>query len=181
MKYFYFLILLLSFNIHAEENSCITFKKDYGEQNDDKNYDLITYITDCKNRFKKLDTYGYFGDSPKINFYFFQKIGALNRLFVSTYVYTDIYEEKPKYVYKEGKYNFTYVYDCENLNCKKNEKISNFFGNGGSLVETKFNKTVSNFPYESNKNIQNEIKTDFFKKWYSNQLKNGTVKNMLYI
>lgn len=177
MKYFVILLCFVSIISCADDKNCISVKKNFSDYKNEEVYDLDFYITDCKGKSKKVDTFGYFGDVPKINFYFFENIGSINRLFVSTYVYTNIYEENPKYIYQNGKYNFIYVYDCNGLNCKKNEKISNFFGNGGNLVNVNGYKVVSNYPYDSIVKIKEEVNSNLFKKWFANQLKKGHVLN----
>jgi len=145
-------------------------------------YDLDMYISNCQGERKKVDTFGYFGDTHKINFYFFEKINSINRLFVSTYVYTNIYEENPKYIYQNGKYNFIYVCDCKELNCSENKNISNFFGNGANLVDVKNYKVVSKYPYDLIVKLKEEVNSDLFKKWLSSQLKiDRILKKQIFI
>lgn len=181
MKHIIYLLCLLAVSYSYAANNCIEFKKNSSDYESEMTYDLEASITDCKKEKRKIDIFGYFGDSPKVNFYFFKNINSVNRLFISTYVYTDIKEEKPKYVYNEGKYNFIYVYDCNKLSCKKNEKMSNFFGNGADLVEVRYYKTVSKFPYESIEKLKQELNSNFFKNWISGQLKIGYVTKKTYI
>ena len=162
---------------YASDNNCIAFKKNFSDYGNKNMYDIDLYINDCGKRKEKIDTFGYFGDNPKINFYFFQKNNSINRLFVSTYVYTNNYEDNPKYVYEDGRYNFTYTYDCNELKCKKNQKLSDFFGDGANLIDVKNYKVVSKFPYTSISDIKAEINSKLFKLWFGNQLKTGIILN----
>lgn len=175
MKYVFYLLCLFSVTVYANNNYCISFKKNYSDYENSTMYDLDAYISNCKKESKKIDTLGYFGDSPKINFYFLKKIDLINRVFISTYVYTGLYEENPTYVYENGKYNFTSVYDCNGLSCRKNKRLSDFFGDGANLVELKKNIVVTKFPYESKINIENELDSNFFKMWSNDQLKFGVI------
>lgn len=97
-------------------------------------------------------------------------------MFISTYVFTDLYEEDPKYVYEGGKYNFTSVFDCSGLTCKENKKMSNFFADGANLVEVKSDKVLWKFPYEIAMNVKKDLKSDFFNHWLNGQLTSGVVK-----
>ncbi|WP_445116131.1 hypothetical protein [Acinetobacter sp. WZC-1] len=176
-RYIWVLFAFLSFDVYADTNQCIAFKKDYSQYNNENMYDLDAYITDCQQSFKKIETFGYFGDSPKVNYYFFQKNNGFNRLFISTHVLTDQYEEKPKYVYENGKYNFMKVYDCFDFICKINNKVTNFFGDGANLVEIKNYKIVWEYPYATENNVKKDLNSNFFKNWLNNKLKNGIIKN----
>lgn len=145
-------------------------------------YDLDAYITDCEKKYKKIETFGYFGDSPKVNYYFFEKNNKVNRLFISTYVLTGQYEENPQYVYDNGKYNFINVFDCFDFTCKINKKLTSFFGDGASLVEVQSNKIAWEYPYLTADNVKKDLKSNFLKNWLNNQLKNGivTTKTEIY-
>ncbi|MEQ1189161.1 hypothetical protein IC789_07555 [Acinetobacter seifertii] len=176
-KYIWILFVFLSFSVYADTNKCINFKKDYTHYNNGNMYDLDAYLTDCHQKSKKIETFGYFGDSPKVNYYFFQKIDGVNRLFISTYVLTDQYEENPKYVYENGKYNFMKVFDCYDFTCKANKKMTDFFGDGANLIEVKSYKTMWKYPYSVANDVKKELNSNFFKNWWSNQLKSGVVKN----
>ncbi|WP_111893857.1 SH3 domain-containing protein [Acinetobacter sp. MB5] len=176
-KYICILFFLLSFNVFAESSKCIVFEKNYSQYDNQNMYDLDAYITDCHKKSKKIETFGYFGDSPKVNYYFFQKNNNINRLFISTYVLTDQYEENPKYVYENGKYNFIRVFDCIDFNCKVNKKMTDFLGDGANLVDFKNHKTVWKYPYVTADSLKKELTSNFFKKWMENQLKDGVIKN----
>ncbi len=140
-------------------------------------YDLDVYITDCQKNSRKVESFGYFGDSPKINYYFFEKSNGVNHLFISTYVLTDQYEENSKYVYENGKYNFIKVFDCFDFTCKVNKKLINFFGDGANLVEVKSNKIVWEYPYLTADKVSKDLNSNFLKLWLNKQLKNGIIKN----
>ncbi|EPF71469.1 hypothetical protein [Acinetobacter rudis] len=176
-KYTWVLFIFLSFNVYAEENKCILFKKDYSQYNNENMYDLDVYITDCQKNSRKVESFGYFGDSPKINYYFFEKSNGVNHLFISTYVLTDQYEENSKYVYENGKYNFIKVFDCFDFTCKVNKKLINFFGDGANLVEVKSNKIVWEYPYLTADKVSKDLNSNFLKLWLNKQLKNGIIKN----
>ncbi|WP_215901384.1 hypothetical protein, partial [Acinetobacter seifertii] len=78
---------------------------------------------------------------------------------------------------EDGKYNFMKVFDCYDFTCKANKKMTDFFGDGANLIEVKSYKTMWKYPYSVANDVKKELNSNFFKNWWSNQLKSGVVKN----
>ncbi|MBD1230884.1 hypothetical protein IDM33_14820 [Acinetobacter seifertii] len=67
------------------------------------------------------------------------------------------------------------VFDCYDFTCKANKKMT-VFGDGANLIEVKAIKTMWKYPYSVANDVKKELNSNFFKNWWSNQLKSGVVK-----
>ena len=146
---------------------------------DIKNDLLLVYKSDCKKEKYLLDTFQVPNDIPKIDFVFQEEISNKKNIFFSI-SYSDSYRDVNNKTNYADTYHLNYVYQCE-TQCKFNKKISNFFGNGGDLINIYTNKIIYKFPYSSEKSIKNELKSSLFKKWIYNKKIQGKVIKKTYI
>lgn len=153
------------------DNTCI--------KSDVKNDLLLIYKSDCKKEKYLLDTFQVPNDIPKIDFIFQENISNKKYIFLSV-SYSDSYRDENNKINYADRYHLNYVYKCEKK-CKFDKKISNFFGNGGDLVDIYTNKKIYIFPYASEESIKNELKSSLFKNWISNKKIQGKVLKKTYI
>lgn len=140
-----------------------------------KNDLLLIYKSDCKKGKFLLDKFQVPNDIPKLDYVFEEEINNKKYIFLSI-SYNDSYRGENNKINYADKYHLNYVYQCEK-ECKFDKKLSNFFGNGGDLIDIDTDKKVYIFPYSSEQSIKNELKSNLFKNWSNNQLKSGIVKN----
>ncbi len=75
------------------------------------------------------------------------------------------------------------AYECNKNNfCKENEKLSNFFGSGGDIIDYKHKKIIIyKFPYSTQSDLKNELNSKLFKDWMNGNLDSGIVLRKTFI
>jgi len=144
-----------------------------------KNDLLLIYKSDCKKGKVLLDKFQVPNDIPKLDYVFEEEINNKKYIFLSI-SYNDSYRDEHNKINYADKYHLNYVYQCEK-ECKFDKKLSNFFGNGGDLVDINTDKKVYVFPYSTEQSIKDELKSNLFKNWFYNKKMKGVVLKKTYI
>lgn len=158
----FLLLNCINFYTHAEYMKDITVenKKDGSIDINIKGQDIIS-----------IDP---INDNPaQLNFIIKSKINNRNYILIST--------KDNRISYRDSRmdydmYSIFYAYDCTNK-CTYDNKISNFFGNGGNVISSENDEILFNYIYDKKENVLKDLNSKLFKKWYSGNLKDGEVIN----
>lgn len=120
---------------------------------------------------KNIELESINGSDSNLNFIIQKRINNKDYVLISYNTQGVSYQDNR--VYYE-KYNFFYAYDCTSK-CIYDSKLSDFFGFGGNVLSSENDKILFNYIYSDKKNVLKDLESDFFKKWYSGNLKMGKV------
>lgn len=140
---------------------------------------LLVYHSDCKKKRNLLGTFQVPNDIPKINFVFQEIIKKKKYIFLSI-SYSENYRDADNKINYADKYYLNYAYQCEK-ECKLDNNLSYFFGNGGNLIDIHTDKLVYIYPYSSEQSIKSELNSDLFRNWLYNTNMQGKVLKKTYI
>lgn len=150
-------------------------------------YDMQVFQIDCKTRkqYKILDL-PFLGSSSEVafSFSFPYSIDKNKYLFISQKIQAKYSTTGIPYV---GNYYLNYVLKMENNIYKKDDNLSEFFGDGGDIYDindinddNNINPKISYlFPYKTETSIKDELTSSLFDKWKKRELKIGRINKKL--
>lgn len=176
---FIFLFLILSSSVYANKffklnaYQCIQSKKIFNK--------LDIYISDCGDKINKIDSYEVPGGDINVDYIFSKNLKNKYNIFIGV-SYNDDYRDPLNRFNYLNKYYMIRAYECNKNNfCKENETLSNFFGNGGDIINSKNKEIIYKFPYSNQNNLKIELNSTLFKDWMNGKLKSGIVLRKTFI
>lgn len=143
--------------------------------------DMQVFQIDCKTRkqYKILDL-PFLGSSSEVAFSFPYSIDKNKYLFISQKIQAKYSTTGIPYV---DNYYLNYVLKMENDIYKKDDNLSEFFGDGGDIYDindinddNNINPKISYlFPYKTETSIKDELTSSLFDKWKKRELKIGRI------
>ncbi|MGB8696356.1 hypothetical protein [Acinetobacter sp.] len=142
---------------------------------------LDIYIGDCRSKINKIDSYEVPGSDLKIDYIFSKNLKDKYNIFIGISFSEDYRDPLNRFNYL-NKYYMIRAYECNKKNfCKENEKLSNFFGDGGDMIDSKSKKIIYKFPYSNQSDLKNELNSKLFKDWMNEKLDSGMVLRKTFI
>ncbi|MEJ2900365.1 hypothetical protein [Acinetobacter sp. NS-4] len=181
LKYLLFIFLFTLVNSSLYANNIIKLNTYKCIESNEIFNKLDVYISDCNKKLKKIDFYEIPNSIPKIDYVFSNNIKDKYNVFL-VISYNENYRDPLNRFNYLDKYYMVRAYECDkNNNCKENEKLSNFFGSGGDIVDLENKKIIYKFPYSSQHKLKNELNSNFFKDWRNGKLDSGIVLRKTFI
>ncbi len=141
---------------------------------------LDVYISDCGKKLNKIDSYEVPVDDLKIDYIFSNNLKNKYNIFLGISYSEDYRDPLNRFNYL-NKYYMIRAYECNKNNfCKENEQLSNFFGSGGDIINSK-KIIIYKFPYSTKSDLKNELNSKLFKSWMSGSLDRGIVLRKTFI
>jgi|GEM_PF-6900882 len=141
---------------------------------------LDVYISDCGKKLNKMDSYEVPVNDLKIDYIFSNNLENKYNIFLGISYSEDYRDPLNRFNYL-NKYYMIRAYECNKNNfCKENEQLSNFFGSGGDIVDSK-KRIIYKFPYSTQSDLKNELNSKLFKNWMSGSLDRGIVLRKTFI
>jgi len=142
---------------------------------------LDIYIGDCRSKINKIDSYEVPGSDLKIDYIFSKNLKDKYNIFIGISFSEDYRDPLNRFNYL-NKYYMIRAYECNKKKfCKENEKLSNFFGDGGDMIDSKSKKIIYKFPYSNQSDLKNELNSKLFKDWMNEKLDSGMVLRKTFI
>lgn len=117
----------------------------------------------------------------RIDYIFFQNLKNKYNIFLGI-SYTEDYRDPLNRFNYLNRYYIIRVYECNKNNfCNEDEKLSNFFGSGGDIIDYKNKKIIYKFPYSTEVELKNELSSKLFKDWMNGKLDSGIVLRKTFI
>ncbi|WP_445116132.1 hypothetical protein [Acinetobacter sp. WZC-1] len=96
--------------------------------------------------------------------------------------YNEIYRDFNETYNYDNKYFLINSYGCNKNNyCKYSSILSNYFGNGGDIVNERTKKVVYKYPYSKKEFLIKELKSNRFNSWVNGKLTGGKVMEKTFI
>lgn len=177
-KYRVFLLIFLSIFFGKIYANSYNLSKDNCAIVETKDENLFFKINNCKDKNKLIDKIEFPSGSPSINFVSQEVVNNRNYIVLSMSYPENYRDFTNRFGYSS--YNVVNVYECGEK-CTINNKISNFFGSGGDVINLELNEIVYKFPYSNLCSIKNVLRSKLFNDWYLNKAINGEVINKTFI
>ncbi|WP_166171979.1 hypothetical protein [Acinetobacter sp. SA01] len=176
---FIFLSIILNSSIYAKnifklnDYQCVESRESVNK--------LDVYISDCGKKINKMDSYEVPANDLKIDYIFSNNFKDKYNIFLGISYSEDYRDPLNRFNYL-NKYYMIRAYECNKNNfCKENEKLSNFFGSGGDIIDYKHKKIIYKFPYYTQSDLKNELNSKLFKDWMNGNLDSGIVLRKTFI
>lgn len=176
---FIFLSIILNSSIYAKnifklnDYQCVESREGVNK--------LDVYISDCGKKINKMDSYEVPANDLKIDYIFSKNLKYKYNIFLGISYSEDYRDPLNRFNYL-NKYYMIRAYECKKNNfCKENEKLSNFFGSGGDIIDYKHKKIIYKFPYSTQSDLKNELNSKLFKDWMNGNLDSGIVLRKTFI
>ncbi|MGX5699046.1 hypothetical protein ACWKWF_05505 [Acinetobacter kookii] len=176
---FIFLSIILNSSIYAKnifklnDYQCVESREGVNK--------LDVYISDCGKKINKMDSYEVPANDLKIDYIFSKNLKYKYNIFLGISYSEDYRDPLNRFNYL-NKYYMIRAYECKKKNfCKENEKLSNFFGSGGDIIDYNHKKIIYKFPYSTQSDLKNELNSKLFKDWMNGNLDSGIVIRKTFI
>ncbi len=142
-----------------------------------KDQSLKLFIEDISGTKIDLDTIEVPNDIPKLEYAFFYNIDEQPYIFSAISYSEDYRDANHPYINYESFY-LANVYKCDsNYRCSYDDKLSNFFGSGGDLVNYDTNEVLSTYLYKNQSTVKKGLESDLFRNRLSGRQTNGYTIN----
>ena len=140
-----------------------------------KDQSLKLFIEDISGTKIDLDTIEVPNDIPKLEYAFFYNIDEQPYIFSAISYSEDYRDANHPYINYESFY-LANVYKCDsNYRCSYDDKLSNFFGSGGDLVNYDTNEVLSTYLYKNQSTVKKGLESDLFRNRLSGRQTNGYI------